>query len=125
MKRIKCYLSILLVISMMLCSTSMFTVNAAQVTETDEIIVDTEVNLDSEDELQPMMANGCGNLTSWYDIDHETKGYILADVTGNWKNTVGNNPNIYYDGNGFIVLCGTGSYAGKSYVTDLERNWYL
>lgn len=59
MQKLKYYLSILLVLSMMLCSTSMFTVNA-QVTETEEIAVDTEVNLDVENELQPMMANACG-----------------------------------------------------------------
>ena len=96
-----------------------FTVNAIAINE-ESIAASREKN-----ELQPMMANECGNLTSWYDIDHETKGYILADVTGNWREIVGNNPNIYYDENGFIVLCGTGSYAGKTYVTDLERSWYL
>ena len=60
MKKLKCYLSILLILSMMLCSTSMFTVNAAQVTETEDVVVDTDANLGGEDELQPMMATGCG-----------------------------------------------------------------
>ena len=57
MKKLKCYLSILLVLSMMLCSTSMFTVNAAQVTETEDVVIDTEANLGGEDELQPSVAS--------------------------------------------------------------------
>ena len=71
MKNFKCYLSLLLVLSMMLCSTSMFTVNAAQMTETDEIIVDTEVTINSEDELQPMAATSC---TGTYIPDSWTIG---------------------------------------------------
>ena len=74
----------------MLCSTSMFTVNAAQVTETEDVVIDTEANLGGEDELQPVMANGCGynslNLlrnTSIYgydvsmDLEHGGAGYNI------------------------------------------------
>lgn len=78
-----------------------------------------------ENELMPMMATGCGDLQSWYDIDHATKASILGDVSGNWQYKVGNNPNIYYNGSGMIVLCGTDNYSGKICVTDLERAWFL
>ena len=69
MKKLKCYLSILLVLSMMLCSTSMFAVNAAQVTETEDVVINTDANLGGEDELQPMMASRCG-YTSVNQMQH-------------------------------------------------------
>ena len=77
--------------------------------------------------LVPVMARGCGygDLTSWYNIDHETKSLILSDVTGNYSAVVGKNPDIYYGSNGLIYLCGTGSYSGRTYTTDLQRSWYL
>ena len=82
------------------------------------------VNIGTEEELQPMMARSCGNLSSWYDIDHATKGEILGDVEGNWQSRVGSNPDIYYDDCGSIYLCGTGKYSGRTYATDLKREWY-
>ncbi len=124
MKRMKCNLSILLILSIILCAVLMFTVSAASADDVDTVVVEGE-NLGNENEFQPVMANGCGNLTSWYNIDHQTKGYILSDATGNWRGIVGNNPNIYYNTEGYIVLCGTGSYSGKTYPTDLHRSWYI
>ena len=85
----------------------------------------TIVTDENTQELMPMMASGCGNLTSWSDIDHATKNAILADVTGNYQAIVGHNPNIYYNSNGLIYLCGVGGYSGSTYITDLQRSWYL
>ena len=80
MKKLKCYLSILLVLSMMLCSTSMFTVNAAQVTETEDVVIDTEANLGGEDELQPMMAQRCAS--TYYIINLSTNNMTATTYDG-------------------------------------------
>ena len=58
MKRINRYLSILLVLSMMLCSTFLFTVSTAE-TENEDIAIGVTGNPGSENELQPMAANQC------------------------------------------------------------------
>ena len=98
---------------------------------TEEPTVNTEattvVTNEHTQELMPVMARGCGygDLTSWYNIDHATKASILGDVSGNYAAIVGNNPDIYYGSNGLIYLCGTGSYRGRTYTTDLYRSWYL
>lgn len=77
MKKLKIYLSIFLALSMMLCGTSMFTVNAAQMTETEDVLIDTEANLGGEDELQPMMARACTGVPSMaYAVYNDVKnGY--------------------------------------------------
>ena len=59
MKTIKRYFSILLVLSMMLYSASVFPVSAVQKAENNEIAIEVEEDLGGEDELQPMMANQC------------------------------------------------------------------
>ena len=119
--------------AMILMCLSMVCVSAEDII--DEDIIDDVENIlyyeyevtgtANDDELEPLAAGGCGNLSSWYDIDHSTKSTILSDVQGNYKSVVGDNPNIYYNSDGTIVLCGVGTYAGKTYVTDLQREWYL
>ena len=102
MKKLKCYLSILLILSMMLSSTSMFTVNAAQVTETEDVVVDTEANLGGEDELQPMMANGCNQYgsTSWTSIDKACDKYLGKY----WEYDADSNT---WSGNGLTIYAST------------------
>jgi hypothetical protein len=111
MKKIKRYLSILLVLSMMLCCTSMFTVNAAQVTETEDVVVDTEANLGGEDELRPMMARSCTSfqmfqsnkaanlaIINCFDKNNINPGYSGAeDFKADWGFT--SNANLGYDKN--------------------------
>lgn len=65
------------------------------------------------------------DIQSWKNIDHATKAAILADAVGYPTWQVGNNPDIYYNSEGYIVLCGTGPYKGHSYTTTLKRSWYL
>lgn len=65
------------------------------------------------------------DIQPWNGIDHATKALILKDAAGYPTHLVGNNPNIYYNSQGYIVLCGVGQYSGKSYTTTLERAWYL
>ena len=114
MKHVKKCLSVLFVVSMLICGVVNFTAFA---------VADNPGGGASE--IQPMMASSCGDLSGWYDIDHATKNAILSDVSGNWRGRVGDNPNIYYNSDGTIVLCGTGGYAGRTYVTDLNRSWYI
>lgn len=83
MKRIKCYLSIVLVLSMILCCASVFTVSAVPSAEDNKIAIEVEENLISENELQPMMANGCNNpttLSGWLDKYSLQYGFTYNDV---------------------------------------------
>ena len=120
MKRIKCYLSILLVISMMLCSTSMFTVNAAQATETEDVVVDTEANLGGEDELQPMMANSCWTDGSTYKstvAGLNRIGGIAYSGTGQ---------NIIFDDPAYSIRqsqCGS-DFCVFVYYNDVQTYWF-
>lgn len=115
MKNLKKYISILLTLQLMLVSMLIPGVTATAPVGMSE----------SSEELSPMMAQGCGDLQSWYNITHETKAEILRDVEGDYQSIVGKNPNIYYNSNGEIYLCGTGSYSGTTYATGLQRSWYL
>ena len=105
MKTIKRYLSILLVLSMMLCSTSMFTVKAAQVTETEKIVVVADVNLGGEDELQPMVAGSCDNYYLQGEPTIPTGAVLIGEPT------IGN-----YVSNSFLD-----HVSGLGYSTD---GWY-
>lgn len=121
MKTIKRYLSILLVLSIMLCSTSMFTVNAAQVTETEDFVIDTEANLGGEDELQPMVANTCvppqpTSIVTWSEhalgrMDERNMGqdyllFIFSDAQPVWNASHGTWN--YSDGEATICVTSSG-----------------
>ncbi len=66
MKRIERYLSILLILCIMVCAVSMFTVSAVSVDDVDPVVVEAE-NLGNENELQPVMASGCGSQSYQYN----------------------------------------------------------
>ena len=82
MKTIKRYFSILLVLSMMMCYTSVFTVSAVPTTEDEMIVIEVEEDLGGEDELQPMVANSCTGAyipDSW-TIDTSYRGASIDYV---------------------------------------------
>lgn len=76
MKKFKCYLSILLILSRMICSTSSFAVNALPVADDDDTVIEVEEDLGGEEELQPMAATSCPTNYSLYYLD----GRIYANV---------------------------------------------
>jgi hypothetical protein len=79
-------------------------INAEElITGIDDLLIDIGIiDPSPEDELMPMSGNSCGygNITSWENIDHETKADILSSLTNEYKSKVGNNPDIYYDTDG-------------------------
>ena len=87
MKTIKRYLSILLTLSMIMCCTSVFTVNAVPSAEDNKIAIEVAENLISENELQPMMASRCGGIVY---VDYSMKPNDLF-----YPNSI-----IYYTSNG-------------------------
>ena len=99
MKKLKCYLSILLVLSMMLCSASVFTINAVPVAEDNEIVIEVVEDLGGEDELQPTMAPRCTTpiyyrywgLYTPREIDMKIENGYLTTTCGISVNT---NPGI-------------------------------
>ena len=122
MKKIKRYLSILLVLSIMLCSTSMFTVNAAQVTETDDVVIDTEANLGGEDELQPMVANGCG-YTSVNQMQHLiTSGQAPSSITFVHNGFQGQQPHVHFSDGTAMNLDGS-PHHGNPQPTVKTMEW--
>ena len=82
MKRIKRYLSILLVFSMMLCSTAVFPVSAVQEAEDNENVAEVDENLSGEDELQPMSAMSSHQYADrYFNSLIEAKQYYGFDYT--------------------------------------------
>ena len=90
MKSIKRYLSIILVLCMLLCCTSMLTVSAAKMAPTDNIVTKSQENLIGENELQPMTASRC------YDGDDVI--YVNYSIAPN--DFVSPNSTIYYTSTG-------------------------
>ena len=62
MKTIKRYLVILLALSTIFCVFSMFTINATQTIEREDVVSEGKSSPFVDDELQPMVASNCGDL---------------------------------------------------------------
>ena len=87
MKTIKHYLLIILALSLLLGGTSMFTSSAAEMIPTDDILIDSEVNLVGDNELQPMITSRC------YDGDEDV---IYVNHSIKPDDFVSPNSTIYY-----------------------------
>lgn len=110
MTKIKHYLSIILALILLICSILMFTVGAAGMTETEDIVVHQQENLWSDDELQPMMATSCGDYDDdEYYIQGEPEIPVGAMLIG--EPTVGS-----YVSESFLIFI-----VGQGYSSD---GWY-
>ena len=82
MKKLNRNLSILLIVSMMICWILAFTVSAAPVAEDDEIVIEIVEDFSDQNELQPMSVMSSDQYANrYFDSLEEAKQYYGLDYT--------------------------------------------
>lgn len=122
MKSIKRFIPILIILGMMLSNAFMFTVSAASLEVSDIVVTEAE-NLDGENELQPMAANGCRYVkfsNSMADTVAKQHGYSGAEAFKKDFN-VSSEGNMYRDTvtNEVVIITTTGAVIN----TDFYGGW--
>lgn len=123
MKTIKHYLSIILAICLLLCSTSMFTLSAAGMTDIEDIVVDSDVKLGDDNEPRPIMANMCSYTSPNQMMAMVSRGQapsgVVAVHTAHSSNGL---PHVHFT-TGALNVDGTIHDGVSPTLTNDQRTW--